>query len=86
MLSATDELDMAETCITSGIDLIADPFPGAFVLEDVPGVGVVPGLAVGEVRKMLADFERGCDNMNHPTCALRGRRRFHSTGRGITSR
>ena len=42
-------LDLAELAITSGIVLADGPAPvGAFTLEDVPGVAVVPGLAEGE--------------------------------------
>lgn len=42
-------LDLAELAITSGIALADGPAPeGAFALDDVPGVGVVPGLAAGE--------------------------------------
>src|SRR5690606_20692422 len=42
-------LDLAELAITSGIEVHeAEPPEGAFVLEDVPGVGVVPQLAVGQ--------------------------------------
>jgi isoleucyl-tRNA synthetase len=41
-------LDLAELAITSGIELRAgSPPAGAFTLEDVPGVGVVPALAAG---------------------------------------
>jgi isoleucyl-tRNA synthetase len=42
-------LDMAELAITSGIELRDGEAPaGAFTLEDVPGVAVVPALAEGE--------------------------------------
>ena len=42
-------LDLAELAITSGIMLADGPAPaGAFTLDDVPGVAVVPGLAEGE--------------------------------------
>ena len=42
-------LDLAELAITSGITLADGPAPaGAFMLEDVPGVAVMPGLAEGE--------------------------------------
>jgi isoleucyl-tRNA synthetase len=41
-------LDLAELAITSGIALCQDPAPaGAFTLEDVPGVAVVPAPAEG---------------------------------------
>ncbi len=42
-------LDLAELAITSGVVIVDGPAPeGAFVLDDVPGVAVVPGLADGE--------------------------------------
>jgi isoleucyl-tRNA synthetase len=42
-------LDCAEIAITSGAALIEGEAPeSAFRLEDVPGVGVVPGPAAGE--------------------------------------
>ncbi len=42
-------LDLAELAITSGVELVSGMAPeGAFALEDVPGVAVVPGLAEGE--------------------------------------
>jgi isoleucyl-tRNA synthetase len=41
-------VDFAEVCITSGLVLTGDPAPeGAFRVEDVPGVAVVPALAEG---------------------------------------
>ena len=43
-----DGVDLADICITSDITLVQGSAPdGAFVLEDVPGVGAVPGLAEG---------------------------------------
>jgi isoleucyl-tRNA synthetase len=46
---ALEGLDMAELAITSGIELTGgQPPEGAFTLEDVPGVAVVPALATGE--------------------------------------
>ena len=43
-----DGLDFAEICITSDIEISAAPPPqGAFTLDDVAGVGVVPALAKG---------------------------------------
>ncbi|SBW12512.1 isoleucyl-tRNA synthetase [uncultured Alphaproteobacteria bacterium] len=43
------ELPMADLCITSDVVLTTDPAPAdAFVLDDVPGVAVVPALAAGE--------------------------------------
>jgi isoleucyl-tRNA synthetase len=41
-------LDLAELAITSGVEVIeSEPPAGAFTLEDVPGVGVVPEPAAG---------------------------------------
>ncbi|TKT69178.1 isoleucine--tRNA ligase [Aquamicrobium sp. LC103] len=41
-------LDMAEICITSGISILDTTAPeGAFTLDEVKGVGVVPALASG---------------------------------------
>jgi isoleucyl-tRNA synthetase len=42
-------LPLADLCITSDILLSTDPVPeGAFALDDVPGVAVVPAPAEGE--------------------------------------
>ncbi|MEZ5907100.1 MAG: hypothetical protein R3C69_19060 [Geminicoccaceae bacterium] len=47
--AAIDGLDMAELCITSDLRVVVgSPPAGAFTLAEVPGVGVVPGLAAGE--------------------------------------
>jgi isoleucyl-tRNA synthetase len=41
-------IDLAELAITSGIELVRGPAPaGAFALDEVPGVAVVPGGALG---------------------------------------
>ncbi len=41
-------IDLAELAITSGIEVLAEPLPaGAFTLEDVPDVAVLPRLARG---------------------------------------
>ncbi|MCZ6858933.1 MAG: isoleucine--tRNA ligase [Alphaproteobacteria bacterium] len=53
LLEAVDGLDFAEICITSNISLAAGkdgdkPAKGAFTLEEVPGVAVVPAPAEGE--------------------------------------
>ncbi len=53
LLDAVDGLDFAEICITSNISLAAGkdgdtPANGAFTLDEVPGVAVVPAPAVGE--------------------------------------
>jgi isoleucyl-tRNA synthetase len=46
--AALDGLDLAEIAITSEIAVDAAPAPaGAFTLDDVKGVAVVPGLATG---------------------------------------
>ncbi|QDL93650.1 isoleucine--tRNA ligase [Paroceanicella profunda] len=47
--AALESVDFADLCITSGLTLSDAPAPeGAFTLEDVPGVAVVPALAEGE--------------------------------------
>ena len=44
-----DGLDTAEIAITSDVTLTDAPIPdGAFILDDVPGIGVVPGTAAGD--------------------------------------
>jgi isoleucyl-tRNA synthetase len=48
LLAAIEGIDFAEVCITSAIEVIdGDPPEGAFVLAEVPGVGVVPRQAHG---------------------------------------
>ncbi|MBC7677178.1 MAG: isoleucine--tRNA ligase, partial [Rhodoferax sp.] len=48
VLAALRSVDFANLCITSGLQLTADPAPDeAFRLGDVPGVGVVFELADG---------------------------------------
>ena len=48
LLAALEGVDLAEVCITSGIEVIAGAPPaGAFTLDDVAGVGVVPKPAEG---------------------------------------
>ena len=48
LLTALDGVDFADVCITSGLSFSADPAPeGAFTLEEIGGVAVVPALAVG---------------------------------------
>jgi isoleucyl-tRNA synthetase len=59
-----DGLDFAEICITSGIDVRAGNAPaGAFALDDVAGVGVVPEQAKGRkcVRSWKISEEIGQD-------------------------
>ena len=47
--AAFDGLDVAELMITSGAKLIEGAAPaGAFTMPEVPGVAVVPALAVGQ--------------------------------------
>ncbi len=42
-------LDLADICITSGVSLVEGEAPsGAFILEEVPGVAVVPVMAEGD--------------------------------------
>jgi isoleucyl-tRNA synthetase len=46
--AAIADVDMAETCITSGITIVDTPVPDiAFTLDEVKGVGVVPAMAGG---------------------------------------
>ncbi len=62
-------LDLAEIAITSGLELIEGESPdGAFVLDDVPGVGVVSAPAVGEkcARCWKITEDVGV-NVDHPT-------------------
>ena len=48
LLAALDGVDLAEIAITSGIAISAAPAPdGAFAIDEVKGVAVVPGLASG---------------------------------------
>ena len=49
LVASLDGVDMAEVCITSGLDLRQGAAPaGAFTLEDVAGVAVVPKPAQGK--------------------------------------
>ncbi len=48
LFAALDGVDLAEISITSGIAISATPSPdGAFAIDEVKGVAVVPGLASG---------------------------------------
>ena len=48
LLAAVADVDMAEVCIVSGIEILGGAAPeAAFVLDDVKGVGVVPAPASG---------------------------------------
>lgn len=49
LAAAVADVDMAEICITSGIAILGGEAPqGAFALDEVKGVAVVPALASGE--------------------------------------
>ena len=49
LMAALEDVDFAEVCITSGIEIVAGEAPdGAFTLPDVPKVGVVPKRAEGK--------------------------------------
>ena len=48
LLAILNGIDLAEVCITSGIEIVTGPGPAnAFHLPDVPGVAVVPARAEG---------------------------------------
>ncbi|RDD60507.1 isoleucine--tRNA ligase [Ferruginivarius sediminum] len=48
LAEAVADVDLAEICITSAVTVSGEPAPaGAFTLDDVPGVAVVPELAEG---------------------------------------
>ena len=76
LLAALDGVDLAEVCITSGIEVIdGEPPEGAFTLDDVAGVGVVPQAGRGhEVRALLA-HHRGRRQRPGLPRAVRPRRR-----------
>jgi isoleucyl-tRNA synthetase len=49
LMSGLEGVDMAEVCITSGIEVIAGPLPeGAVVASDAKNVGVIPQRAEGQ--------------------------------------
>ena len=49
LLSLVSDMNFADICITSDIDIQSGQAPdGAFVLEDAPSIGVVPELAMGQ--------------------------------------
>jgi len=61
-----DGLDMADICITSDINIINDKPPaGAFTLDDVALVGVVPALAEG--KKCQRSWKISSDVGSNPT-------------------
>ena len=76
LLAALDGVDLAEVCITSGIEVIAGAPPaGAFTLDDVAGVGVVVEAGGGqEVRALLAHHQGRGQRSGVPR-AVRARRR-----------
>ncbi|WP_029004106.1 isoleucine--tRNA ligase [Azorhizobium doebereinerae] len=64
LLAALGGVDLAEVCITSAATLATDEAPAdAFRLDDVPGVAVVPALAVGRkcARSWKVSPEVGAD-------------------------
>ena len=71
MLKALKSVDFADTCITSGLSLTADPIPAeAFRLPDIEGVGVVFELAEGEKCQRCWKILPDVGNHAHPgTCA-----------------
>ena len=70
-LAALRSVDFADLCITSGLFLTADPAPAeAFRLPEVPGVGVVFELALGEKCQRCWKILPDVGSHKHPhTCA-----------------
>ena len=70
-LAALRSVDFADLCITSGLTLTADPAPAeAFRLPEVPGVGVVFELALGEKCQRCWKILPDVGTHKHPhTCA-----------------
>jgi isoleucyl-tRNA synthetase len=70
-LAALRSVDFADLCITSGLTLTADPAPAeAFRLPEVPGVGVVFELAMGEKCQRCWKILPDVGSHKHPhTCA-----------------
>ena len=70
-LAALRSVDFADLCITSGLTLTADPAPAeAFRLPEVPGVGVVFELALGEKCQRCWKILPDVGSHKHPhTCA-----------------
>lgn len=76
LAAALEGVDLAEVCITSGATLILDAPPeGAFMLDEVPGVAVVPALAQGRkcARSWKVLEEVGSDP-DYPDVTLRDAR------------
>jgi isoleucyl-tRNA synthetase len=71
ILAALKSLDFADLCITSGIQLTADPEPPeAFRLPEVPGVGVVFERAIGQKCERCWKVLPDVGTHKHPhTCA-----------------
>jgi isoleucyl-tRNA synthetase len=71
VLAALKALDFADLCITSGIQLTADPEPPeAFRLPEVPGVGVVFERAIGDKCERCWKVLPDVGTHKHPhTCA-----------------
>ncbi|MDH3335789.1 MAG: class I tRNA ligase family protein, partial [Rhodospirillaceae bacterium] len=72
-ITALQGVDLSELVITSGGELIEGNIPdGAFMLDDVEGVGVVPALAEGEKceRCWMVSSSVG-SNATHPTVCSR---------------
>ena len=71
ILAALKSLDFADLCITSGIQLTADPEPPeAFRLPEVPGVGVVFERAIGQKCERCWKVLPDVGTHRHPqTCA-----------------
>jgi isoleucyl-tRNA synthetase len=71
VLAALRSVDFANLCITSGLQLTADPAPDeAFRLGDVPGVGVVFELADGTKCERCWQILPDVGSHKHPhTCA-----------------
>ena len=91
LLAAVDGLDFAEICITSNISLAAGkdgdkPAKGAFTLEEVPGVAVVPAPAVGEKCARCWRFlpEVGANKAWPETCG-RCAETLQATGRPVAA-
>ncbi|MCA3454639.1 MAG: isoleucine--tRNA ligase [Rhodobacter sp.] len=70
-LAALRSVDFADICITSALTLTADPAPAeAFRLPEVPGVGVVFELAMGEKCQRCWKILPDVGTHKHPhTCA-----------------
>ena len=71
VLEALKSVAFADICITSGIELTADPAPGeAFRLPDVAGIGVVFEPAMGEKCERCWKILPDVGTHRHPhTCA-----------------